>query len=144
MIYLDSSIMVARFLEETGSSKAEEIWAREDDFVASALTVAESVVALRRSALASKARVDEEALRTALARLDDDFLRVSISYDLNEPVAFIRRESGLADCRASDAIHVATALWLLTRGRPIDFASLDARRRRVAAARGFSLLPRET
>jgi predicted nucleic acid-binding protein len=144
MIYLDSSIMVARYLEEPDSPKAEEIWAREDEFVANGLTVAESVVALRRSALQSKVRDDGVALRTALARLDDDFLRVSISYDLGEPVALIRREPALADCRASDAIHVATALWLLTQGRPINFASLDMRQRKVAAAQGLSLLPMDS
>ncbi len=141
MIYLDSSILVARYLEEPSSGKAEEIWGREDEFVASALTVAESLIVLRRSALRSKSSASKKRLQTALASLDHDLLRVSISFDLNEPVALIRREPALAECRASDAIHVATALWLLTEGSTVDFASLDIRQRKVADDLGLPLLP---
>ena len=51
-------------------------------------------------------------------------------------------EPRFSECRTSDALHVATAVWLRGQGAtPLIFASLDQRQRKVAAILGLTLLP---
>ena len=142
MYYLDASLMLARYLGEPRREEAESIWHGDHEFFTSALTVAETVVSLRRSVASRPGKRKTRWLHAVLSRSEADFQLVSIVFDLTEPIQIVRQEARLSSCRGSDAVHVATALWLYREtGRPVTVASFDSRQREVAALCGLQLLP---
>jgi predicted nucleic acid-binding protein len=141
LVYLDSSLVLARYLSEPLAAEAEALWKSEEALVASALTVIETVVALRRCE-ATAGKKKSEWLAATLSQVEADFQLVSILYDMKPPTDLVWKEERLSACRASDALHVASALWLhRDTGRPVLFASFDKRQREVAASCGLQVRP---
>jgi len=135
--YIDTSALVKLLITEAGTDAVADLWARVDDTYASLICYAElrSVIA---GAIRSR-RVDEWTRPATRERIDDLWARVA-AVDVDEPL--VRAAGELSDrhgLRASDAIHLASALRIAEGST--TFVAFDAPLRDAAAAEGLIVLP---
>ena len=140
MIYMDSSLLLEIYLGQNRAAAAQEILGADEAKVASWLLAVEVPVVLRWAWRG--ARSGEASLARALALFDED-LRGTTLYDgLPEVARRVRTDGRLSLCRASDAVHVATALLLREEaGHPVLVATFDDRMAKVARAVGLPTAP---
>jgi hypothetical protein len=137
--YVDTSALVKLLISEVGTDIVGDLWGRVDDTYASLIGYAEL-----RSAIAAATRsrrIDGSMLQATQERIDDLWARVA-AVDVDEPL--VRRAGELSDrhgLRASDAIHLASALRI-AEGHTA-FIAFDAPLRDAAAAEGLIVLPEQ-
>lgn len=126
MIYVDTSVVLAHLLGET-TRPPERLWA--ETLVSSRLLELELWTRINARGLAeSHGELVREALaRFALLELQRDVLARAL-----EPFA--------APVRTLDAIHLASAVFLVRSGQAVRFATYDQRQRQAAKALGLALL----
>ncbi len=129
MIYLDTSVALAHLLAED-RRPSPDLWARE--LVSSRLL--EYEIWTRIHAL-DLARTHGDAVRRLLARV----ARVELLPD----VLARARDPFPVPVRTLDALHLATASWLVERGHPLELATLDERMGGAAEAMGIPACPVE-
>jgi predicted nucleic acid-binding protein len=122
----------------------QELWQGSDERLSSSLLGIECTIAIRRTALFRGGSADDAWAREKLDLLSgvlDEVNFKAIDASIEE---MIRLTAALADCRALDAIHMATALHFkaFVEG-PLEIVTLDRRMRRVAEKLGFAVLPQE-
>lgn len=138
--YVDTSAFVKLLVPEAGTETVGAVWDHVDDRYASLIGYVEL-----RSAIASAARsrrIDGSTLLAARAEIEDLWASV-VAVDVDEPL--VRKAGELSDrhgLRASDAIHLASALRIAD--GPTTFIAFDARLRDAAVAEGFIVLPDRT
>ena len=112
MVYVDSSALVKRYLEERGSDKLNErITESRHRVLTSVLSFAEVHAALARK-LRERPPLRAAEYHWATARLDSDWRTYLTRVDLTTVVLdlipdLVKRNS----LRGSDAVHLASALW---------------------------------
>ena len=123
MIYLDTSVALAHLLVEERCPRAE-LW--EQPVIASRLLEYEVWVSLNRLTLT---RAQEEIARTLLNRI--------ALIELIPEVLTRARERFPVPVRSLDAIHLASAAFLIGEGLDLELATYDDRMR--AAARKLKI-----
>jgi uncharacterized protein len=133
--YFDTSVLVKRYVNEPGSTRARELL-RRLSVVSSALAPIEAISAIRRRLRVGE--VDEREARAMIRRLAND--RGGWQLINVEPTILARAELLVRDVtlRTLDAIHVASALVVVEgMARRVPFVTADANQR--AAAQRFHL-----
>jgi predicted nucleic acid-binding protein len=123
-IYVDSSVVVAFLLGDTGASTFKRVRAKAVPLVASTFLQAEVYSALRREKLAPA--LADAALGTLTWMLPDRLL-----------TAELQRVLAAGSLRGADAWHLACALRLAPNPAELGFATLDRPQRTAATALGF-------
>jgi predicted nucleic acid-binding protein len=125
MLYLDSSVLVKRYLEETGSEVLRARLRRGDKVYTSALSYAEVLSVFGRKFREGQASANEfEALFDRLRR-DWIFLWNVLGVDtsLMAWVSDLVKRYGV---KAADAVHLSAALWLRSESQLVpEFAGGD-------------------
>ena len=139
MLYLDSSVLLADYLEQPAASWARTVWSRNEELVSSFLLLAEVPVVLRR-AMASKSRTMAKALAARLDRFDQDARRLSILMDAAAVTALVGSDARFAAARTLDALHAAAA-WHFqeSSGTAVVVLTTDARLGSACKALGLKV-----
>jgi predicted nucleic acid-binding protein len=128
MLFLDTSALLKRYVEEAGTELVLELMAEDLDWAASNLAQAEAEVTLCRARLGQKA---EAAQRQRLRADWERFVVVPV----DGPCLLRAAEIGcLHRVRTLDALHLAAADRL---PKPLVFMTVD--RRQAAAAKAIGL-----
>jgi len=125
LIYLDTSVALAHLLAED-RHPPDELWSQP--LVASRLLEYELWVRLNALRLGSS---HGEAARELLARV--------AFVELHPPVLARALEPFPVPVRTLDALHLATAEFLRTRGQQVEFASYDERLTEAARQLGIAI-----
>ena len=141
--YVDSSVLLAILFGEAGCGQLRELWAAADHRISSILLAVESLVVLRRMHAAASRRLGSSWLKErerARSMLLQEVHLLRVDEGTLDSLA-LRRD--LCNCRALDAIHLATATELRDEGfgTGIVIASLDETMRRIARTLKFKVLP---
>ncbi len=130
MIYLDSSVLVKRYVSEPDSDRAEAMLLDDPDWVTAQHAFVEVAIALAR-------RVPSETLGRAMEALERDWARtavVAVDDTLCRRAARIGAEAG---SRSLDALHLAAAERVGVRAIPI--LTFDLRLAHAARILGFEV-----
>ncbi len=139
MLYVDTSALIKRYVEEDGSDRVNALWNGATGIATSVVAFAEMIAALnrkRREGVLSAA----EYTRTATA-FKSDYRRVilvPVSAGLNERIETLARKHAL---RGFDAIHLASALVIRNSGKvETGFACYDRMLNEAAGKEGFQAI----
>lgn len=131
--YFDSSVVLSLVLGDAHVERARSLWSEDVERVSSILLEVECLTVLRRAKLTTQA-----SRRVANERLDIALAEVTIKPLDHDIVEVLRATAALADCRALDAAHLATATWFQEGGGgDLRVATFDVRMAEVAARLGF-------
>ena len=140
ILYLDTSALIKRYVNETGSPEVWEWIHSADDTATVLITRAEMSAALDR--LLRMKFLSQEDYDSALAEFRADWMyyhRLPVS----EPL--VARAEALAcehNLRGDDAIHLAAALnWQDLLGLPVTVVTYDKELTEAARALGMEVLP---
>jgi predicted nucleic acid-binding protein len=125
--YVDTSVLLKRYVDEPDSDRAQELLAADPELV----TGRHTIVEVRRNLARLLVATDAAAARVAFA---DDLGALSIvELDVAtcETAAAVAEQTGV---RTLDALHLGAALRL---GTAITFLTFDARQAHAARALGF-------
>ena len=127
-LYLDSSALLKRYLEEEFSQQCEEIIIRYQDKYISKIGVTETLINLRKRLSAS-----EFAMATKLFEADIAIFNI-IEFDETTSDLAVEISEG-TNLATLDAIHLASAASLGS--KTIDFLTYDKVQRKAAKSLGF-------
>jgi predicted nucleic acid-binding protein len=137
--FLDSSALVKRYHQESGSSAVEGLFNGPDNrFFISRLALVEIHSSFAR--LVREGILSESDFGKLISRLDDDIATgvlsvAALSSQRLEEASNLLKTHGLTNTvRTLDAIHLATAQALHRRGRLAAFVAADKKLLAVAAA----------
>lgn len=132
MIFIDTSALVKRYVNETGSRSVMALMDADGAWAAAAIALTESEISLCH-------RADRESTADPLIdALRRDWPRFSV-IPVDEPCLARAREIGCQfGTRAMDSIHLAAADRL---PRPLTFITFDRRQAAAAAGMGFLVRP---
>lgn len=135
LAYFDTSVVVKRYVKESGSSSAQDLL-RSYQFLSSAITLLEVMSALsRRRGMGDLKERDFLAIRSRIAK-------DRTQWELVEPTTLVLSQAEeliqRINVRTLDAIHIASVLtFQAASGMQVPFITSDARQR--AAAEELSL-----
>ena len=141
-VYLDSSALAKRYIEEAGSKEVADLLARDSVTGSSVVAIAEVTSAFRRAAMGSRI-TDEGANLAREAFLADQPDMVWFNAVPSE-MAFAASLAWVHGLRGFDAIHLAAALrWSSTigDGSELVFATFDNRLKEAARTEGLAAWP---
>ena len=131
-LFLDSSALVKRYIHERGSPHVDELLRKADAIMVSSLCLPEVISSFSRRRREKKMNADEYDLYKGY--LLEDVAAFEICQLTPEVLSTTVNILERSDLRASDAIHVASAVQV----RAERFVSGDARQ--IAAAKAFKLI----
>jgi predicted nucleic acid-binding protein len=138
--YLDSSVLVKRYVREHGSPRVRELMKGDRHFATSALAAVEIRSAVAR--LRREGRLDEATARRIVARLERTLPAMTVVEPRGRTLDLAGELVGRRPLRAYDAVHLASALRLAVEaGSAVTFACADASLRAAAVAEGLRALP---
>ncbi len=140
--YFDSSVLLSILKNDSHAQKAAELWAANSERVSSLLLEVECLIVLRRTAKHFAGKFDQNWLFTQEEKLKYYLEEVELRRLDEEILNILHLENHLSDCRALDAIHLATALFFRT-ASPTDFflATFDIEMSKTAKELGIPLSP---
>ena len=131
-LFLDSSAIVKRYVDETGTRSVLALMEADPDWVASAAALAESEIALCH-------RVPQETLASTLVQaLRRDWLHFDVVPTDDECLTRAAEIGSRYGTRAMDSIHLAAADRL---PRPVTFVTFDRRQAEAATSLGLAVRP---
>ena len=143
MIYLDTSALIKRFVNEKGSPLVQSLMKRGEPVATAKIAYAEIFAGLARKL--REGHLPKGLYALACRQFDRDwqsYLRV----ELQDDILFLARDLiQRHPLRGFDALHLASALSLKNAlGEEITFAAADERLLRAAGAEKFGALNVET
>jgi len=132
--YLDSSALVKRYVQESGSSSLRQLF-RGRNLATARIAYAEIAAAISR--LCREDVIEQPDRERILGQLDLDFSALTV-VEIRVPV--VRRVPELVrrrPLRGYDAVHVAAALTLRDRGIAVTFWAADRGLTDAARAEGL-------
>jgi predicted nucleic acid-binding protein len=126
-VYVDTSALLKRYVEEPGSDRAAELLASDDEIV----TGRHTVVEVRRNLARLLSATDASEARAAFAQDVQALSIVELDAGTCELAAMIAEQSGV---RTLDALHLGAARRL---GTGLTFLTFDVRQAQAARALGF-------
>ncbi|MBI2161433.1 MAG: type II toxin-antitoxin system VapC family toxin [Candidatus Rokubacteria bacterium] len=138
LAYFDSSVLVKRYLHESGSPRAVR-WLQRRRPAASAVASVEVTSALRRRRSAGEvSEAQFNSLLTLFRRDREHWELLEVSAEVLERAESIIRQVPL---RTLDALHLASAVLLgEALQRRLAFVTADARQHEVAEALGLEVV----
>jgi predicted nucleic acid-binding protein len=136
MLYLDTSALIKRYVDEEGSGRVNELWDGATGLATSVVAFAEMIAALNRKQREGVLSAREYA-RTATSFKNDyrRFILIPVSSGLNERIETLARKHAL---RGFDAIHLASAFVIRNNGKvETGFACYDRALNEAAWREGF-------
>jgi len=130
-LFFDSSALTKRYISESGSDDIDRLFLEADSVVVSSICLPEIISALSR--LRRENRINLSQYNQCKTAVLEDFAGFEACQLLPEVVGTTVTILEQCDLRASDAIHVASALET----KAARFVSSDARQ--IAAAKKFKL-----
>jgi predicted nucleic acid-binding protein len=142
ILYLDTSALIKRYVQETGSADMRAWLLSADDKATILVTRAEMSSALNRLLRMKFLSVDEYASTLDTFRADwEDYHRLPITESLVARADLLACEHNL---RGYDAIHLAAALtWQDLLDLPVTLVTYDKELAKAALASGMAILPEE-
>jgi len=110
MIYLDSSALVKRYIEEAGSDTIESLLANADVVVVSRLAYPETLSAITRRHRAGD--ISDNDFKKIKQQFKSDWQVLTIVEIRNEVLQFIDRVIEKYALRGADSIHLSSVIWL--------------------------------
>lgn len=143
MIYLDTSALIKRFVEEKGSALVQSMVQSGEAVATAKIAYAEVFAGLTRKM--REGNLAEVQYDLACRQFETDW-HAYIRVELNDDLLFLARDlirrHGL---RGFDAVHLASALVLTGAiDEEVSFAAADRRLLRAAAAEGLRAVNVET
>ena len=133
--YLDSSVLVANVLLESGLTGLKSAWERADNVVSSLLIRPEASAAVQRATRAGRVTAPDVVLvRVELTAWLDSITSVAVDADIANLAADLAERESLRGC---DAVHLATALRL--RDPDVVFLTLDRDLAEAARRNGLAV-----
>jgi len=140
ILYLDTSALVKKYLEEVGSKDIISLWKESMAIATSSITYAETMASFHRKK--REANLNETIINATIDSFQKDwesFVRVEVNNSLNE---IINKIVALYPLRGFDAIHLASALIIHTRvPQTFLFACYDQRLIMAANSEGLNTFP---
>lgn len=137
MIYLDSSALVKRYVDEAGSDEIDRLLADHPYAATSRLSYPEILSALNR-----KHRAREYSARVfdrLVGAFESDWGKLFVLEFADELLPVVKKAIRRHSIRGADAVHLASAMWLRSvLGEDVVFACADAKL--LDAARAERLL----
>lgn len=140
ILYLDTSALVKRYIQEPYSNEVISLWQDATDIITSAVTYAESMACFYRKQ--REAAPDHQLIRKLVDTFNMDwqsFTRVEVNDELNAYIDKVVQDHPL---RGFDAIHLASAMIVhekLTEN--FLFVCFDFRLTDAARMRGLETFP---
>ena len=110
MIYLDSSALVKRYLEEDGSDKVQSLLSEEDIIFVSRLAYPESLSAITRRHRTRD--ISDESFKRIKEQFKSDWDSLTIVEIHSETLQFIDAIIDRYALKGADSVHLSSALWL--------------------------------
>ncbi|MBI5814515.1 MAG: type II toxin-antitoxin system VapC family toxin [Nitrospinae bacterium] len=124
MIFLDTSALVKRYIDEPGSDSVESIFGSGEELAVSILAYAEALAALTRRKKAGDLAAN--ALKEAVKSLEADWKRMAVMPLGAHLLPLTKRTINRHNLRGADAVHLASAIFLSqSTGNAIVFAASD-------------------
>lgn len=130
-LYVDSSALLKRYVDEPDSDRADELLATDEVLVTARLTEVE----VRRNLARLLDDPDRAVARAAFSADLEAFAVVEVDATTCELAATIAEQSGV---RSLDAVHLAAARRV--GGTAITFLTFDLRQAQAARTLGFSVV----
>lgn len=125
--YVDTSVLLKRYVDEPDSDRAQELLAADPELV----TGRHTIVEVRRNLARLLMATDAAAARVAFADDVGALSIVELDAATCETAAAVAEQTGV---RTLDALHLGAALRL---GTATTFLTFDARQAHAARALGF-------
>jgi predicted nucleic acid-binding protein len=130
-LYVDSSALIKRYVDEENSASAEAILLADLEWVTARITLVEVRLALDR-------RLEEAGRRVAVAAFERDWERTLV-VAVDDATCHRAAELGIATgARSLDAIHLASAER--AGGRSMPIVTFDVRLGHAARSLGFGVV----
>lgn len=136
MLYVDTSALIKRYVDEDGSVRVHELWDQATGIATSVVAFAEMMATLNRK-LREGVLSTREFSRTAASFKSDyrRFILIPVTDVLNGRIEVLARKYSL---RGFDAIHLASALVIRNKGTiETGFACYDRTLNEAAVHEGF-------
>lgn len=130
-LYLDSSALIKRYVDEPDSDAAEAILLSDPDWVTAQISLVEVRLALHR-------RLDDDARTAAVTAFERDWQRTFV-VALDDVTCQLAAALGAATgARSLDALHLAAAER--AGGRSLPFVTFDVRLAHAARSLGLAVI----
>jgi predicted nucleic acid-binding protein len=140
--YFDSSAVLAFVLGQPEGSDTLELWSGMESRCSSILLKAECLINIRKHAGRLPKGASGAWLRERSLLLESCLDEIHLKDVDASVLTVLDRETGLAECRTLDALHLATALHMRERASEgFKLVTLDERMRQTAAKLKFDILP---
>lgn len=124
MIFVDSSALVKRYIEEAGSAKVDALLNADEKIVVSRLAYAETLSALVRRR--NNLDLSDEEFARMLADLRSEWQRFIVAEMDADALQYLDRVIETYALKGADSIHLSTAVWLMSSGNPgVTFVASD-------------------
>ena len=139
MIYLDSSALVKRYVEEEGTNSVKSILEDNGLIATSKLTYPEILSALMRKVRAGE--IERKKFNGILDVFDKDWEHVLVLDFHNDLLQVLKMLIEKHPLKAADAIHLSSALWLkLSSKTDITFIASDSSLLKAARAEKLQVI----
>lgn len=126
MIYLDSSALVKRYVEEDGSGAVDRLLAEHPYAATSRLAYPEILSALHRKHRAKE--ITARVLGTLIAAFESDWGKIFVLEFDENLLPIIKQVLRKHAVRGADAVHLASGIWLRSvLKEDVIFACADAK-----------------
>ena len=139
MIYLDSSALVKRYVQEEGTDFVKSILAGHGLITTSKLTYPEILSALMRKVRAGE--IERRRFNGIVEAFDEDWDHVLVLDFHNDLLQIVKVVIEKHPLKAADAIHLSSALWLkLSSKADVTFVASDSNLLKAAAAEKLQVM----
>lgn len=128
-LYVDSSALLKRYVDETDSARADELLATDSELITGRLTIVE----VRRNLARLLSGTSLAQARTSFTEDLASFAVVELDERTCELAATIAEQTGV---RTLDALHLGAARRL---GTALTFVTFDVRQAQAARTLGFAV-----
>jgi hypothetical protein len=133
MIYLDSSVLVKRYVREEGTDFVRSILGGDDLIATSKLSYPEILSALMRKVRAGE--IERKTFNGIVDMFDKDWDHVLVLDFHNDLLQIVKMLIGKHPLKAADAIHLSSALWLKASSKAeVTFVASDSSLLKAAGA----------
>jgi predicted nucleic acid-binding protein len=139
MNYFDSSALVKRYVEETGTNSVKSILSTGEEIATSKLTYPEILSALMRKNRAGE--IAKKLLQDIVARFERDWYHILVLEFHNELLQIVKFLIEKHPIKAADAVHLSSALWLkLSSKIDVTFVASDLNLLKAAQAEKLQII----
>ena len=139
MNYFDSSALVKRYVEETGTNSVKSILSTGEEIATSKLTYPEILSALMRKHRAGE--IAKKLLQDIVARFERDWYHILVLEFHNDLLQIVKFLIEKHPIKAADAIHLSSALWLkLSSKIDVTFVASDLNLLKAAQAEKLQII----